>query len=148
MSESSLFLVGIRYVFQGGLWRDSYWSRRGWIFTCRYYSPCGWRVPKFIFDRRWQYDASGKSMSMQLSRLHGIPQACKRFWRLVRSDSACAQCLEPERPWRRMMWFPFSGSSAGAFICSERCWEAFEAKVTLDELDGEEFEGGYPWPSL
>jgi hypothetical protein len=40
----------------------------------------------------------------------------------------CAECGKAERPWRRMMWFPFRGTSGGAFICSDRCWESYAAR--------------------
>jgi len=41
---------------------------------------------------------------------------------------ACAECGKPERRWRRMMWYPFSGTPGGAFICSDKCWDTFDAR--------------------
>jgi len=46
-----------------------------------------------------------------------------------RSDAACAQCGRPERPWRRMLWYPFPGTLAGAFICSDACWDELDRRM-------------------
>ena len=46
--------------------------RRPWVFTKRYYSPGGWRVPRPVWRRLWNREASGKAASIQLSYLHGI----------------------------------------------------------------------------
>lgn len=122
-------------VFRGGLLSHSYISRRPWVCTRRYYSPRGWRCPRFLWTRLWNYNASGKAMSMHLSYPHGIPQACKRFVRLMQSDAACAMCLDAERPWRRMMAYPLGGN--WAYVCSDACWDALDARRFDDEDDDE-----------
>lgn len=40
----------------------------------------------------------------------------------------CAECGKAERPWRKMMWYPFQGCPGGAFICTDKCWDRFDER--------------------
>ncbi len=62
----------LQRLTEGGMIRSGFFATsRPWVFTKRYYSPSGWRIPRFLWLRLWRRDASGKSASIHLSYLHG-----------------------------------------------------------------------------
>lgn len=78
MSDRDTLLASIWWhLCEGGMIRSGFLSSRPWVFTRRYYSPRGWRCPRFIWMRCWRYDVSGKSASIQLSYLHEMTRSAR-----------------------------------------------------------------------
>jgi len=60
-----------------------------------------------------------------------IPALVRRRGQSYQGRCACAECGKSERPWRKMMWYPFTlpySEYAGAYICSDECWERFDER--------------------
>lgn len=56
-----------------------------------------------------------------------LGQALERLWFWWTGDKACAECGKSERPWRKMFVYPLS--STFAYICSDRCSDAFAWRI-------------------